>query len=39
MFGFKYLINDLWGKRNNIKIMIKSAYNVTIEEKRCDQDA
>lgn len=30
---FKYLINDLWGKRENVKVMIKSAYNVVIEEK------
>lgn len=32
MVTFKYLINDLWGKRDNVKTMIKSAYNVTIEE-------
>lgn len=28
---FKYLINDLWGKRENIKTIIKSAYGVLIE--------
>ena len=27
---FKYLINDLWGKRDSIKKMIKSQYNITI---------
>lgn len=30
--SFKYLINDLWGKRDSIKLMIKSQYNVIIEE-------
>ena len=28
---FKYLINDLWGKRDSVKNMIKSQYNVTIK--------
>lgn len=31
--SFKYLVNDLWGKRKNIKMMIKSQYNVVIEER------
>ena len=31
--SFKYLINDLWGKRESVKKMIKSSYDVTIEEK------
>lgn len=31
--SFKYLVNDLWGKRENIKMMIKSRYNVIIEER------
>lgn len=30
---FKYLINDLWGKRENVKTMLKSAYGVEIEKK------
>lgn len=30
MATFKYLINDLWGKRDSVKNMIKSQYNVTI---------
>lgn len=30
--SFKYLINDLWGKRDSIKKMIKSHFNVIIEE-------
>ena len=30
--GFKYLINDLWGKRESVKNMIKSSYGVTIEK-------
>ncbi len=33
MASFKYLINDLWGKRESIKTMIKSQYNVTIKER------
>ena len=28
--SFKYLINDLWGKRENINIMAKSAYGVIV---------
>ena len=32
MASFKYLINDLWGKRNSVKNMIKSQYDVTIQE-------
>lgn len=32
MATFKYLINDLWGKRENIKTMIKSTYNVIVQE-------
>lgn len=32
MATFKYLINDLWGKRDSVKKMIKSQYNVTIKE-------
>lgn len=27
---FKYLINDLWGKRESVKAMLKSAYNVIV---------
>lgn len=27
---FKYLINDLWGKRDSVKTMIKSQYSVII---------
>ena len=34
MITFKYLINDLWGKRDSVKNMIKSQYDVTIKE--CD---
>lgn len=30
--SFKYLINDLWGKRGSVKMMIRSQYNVIIEE-------
>lgn len=30
--GFRYLINDLWGKRESVKKMIKCQYNVIIEE-------
>lgn len=30
--GFKYLINDLWGKRESVKNMILSNYGVKIEE-------
>lgn len=33
MATFKYLINDLWGKRDSVKKMIKSQYNVTIQER------
>ena len=29
--SFKYLINNLWGKRENAKKMIRSQYNVIIE--------
>ena len=29
---FKYLINDLWGKRDSVKNMVKSQYSVTIKE-------
>lgn len=29
--SFKYLINDLWGKRDSVRKMIKSRYNVDIE--------
>ena len=32
MATFKYLINDLWGKRDSVKNMIKSQYDVTIKE-------
>ena len=32
MGTFKYLINDLWGKRDSVKNMIKSQYSVTIKE-------
>ena len=32
MATFKYLINDLWGKRDSVKKMIKSQYNVIIKE-------
>lgn len=32
MATFKYLINDLWGKRDSVKKMIKSQYNVTVKE-------
>ena len=32
MVTFKYLINDLWGKRDSVKNMIKSQYGVTIKE-------
>lgn len=28
---FKYLINDLWGKRDTIKKIIKSQYNLNVE--------
>lgn len=31
---FKYLINDLWGKRESVKTMLKSAYGVEIEKKQ-----
>lgn len=32
MATFKYLINDLCGKRDSVKNMIKSQYNVMIKE-------
>lgn len=32
MASFKYLINDLWGKRESVKTMIKAVYNMSIEE-------
>lgn len=28
--SFKYLINDLWGKKDSVKKMVKSQYNVII---------
>ena len=31
--SFKYLINDLWGKRESVKKMVKSQFNVIIEEQ------
>lgn len=31
--SFKYLINDLWGQRESVKKMIKSQFNVIIEEQ------
>lgn len=27
---FKYLINDLWGKKNSVKLMAKSAFDITV---------
>lgn len=32
--SFKYLINDLWGKHDTVKTMIKSRYNVEIKESK-----
>lgn len=30
--SFKYLINDLWGKKDSIKKMIKCQYDISIED-------